>query len=156
MSISISKEDPQSPEAVTLIKELEDVLDPLYPSESRHGFSVQKLVLENVAFFLVRVDTHPAGCCGIKIMENNGVGYGELKRMYVRPEFRGAGLGKRMLQHLENYARDQGVPLLRLETGIHQHEAIRLYERYGFYSIRHFGQYWDDPLSLFYEKRVGG
>lgn len=44
------------------------------------------------------------------------------------------------------------MPLLRLETGIHQAEAIGLYERVGFYRIPPFGPYRVDPLSLYFEK----
>jgi putative acetyltransferase len=77
---------------------------------------------------------------------------GELKRMYVRPRFRGSGFGKLMVIHLADYARANGVVLLRLETGIHQREAIGLYERMGFQRIPPFGQYKADPLSLFFEK----
>jgi ribosomal protein S18 acetylase RimI-like enzyme len=47
------------------------------------------------------------------------------------------------------------VSLLRLETGIHQKAAIALYERMGFQSIPPFGEYQPDPLSRFYEKRLG-
>ncbi len=72
--------------------------------------------------------------------------------MYVRPAFRGRGFAKLMLDHLAEYARAHGVTLLRLETGIHQHEAIGLYQRMGFYQIPPFGDYKDDPLSVFYEK----
>jgi putative acetyltransferase len=60
-----------------------------------------------------------------------------------------------MLDHLAEYARSRGVVLLRLETGIHQHAAIRLYESYGFQSIPPFGEYNEDPLSRCYEKRIG-
>jgi len=59
-----------------------------------------------------------------------------------------------MLSHLAHYARDQGVGLLRLETGIHQRAAIGLYERQGFRRIPAFGEYREDPLSRFYEKRI--
>jgi ribosomal protein S18 acetylase RimI-like enzyme len=59
-----------------------------------------------------------------------------------------------MLNHLADYTRARGVDLLRLETGIHQAEAIGLYERMGFRRIPPFGAYTDDPLSLFYEKRL--
>jgi len=75
--------------------------------------------------------------------------------MYVRPQFRGLGLAKLMLDHLETYARERGVGLLRLETGIYQNEAIGLYERMGFRSIPPFGGYREDPLSKFYEKQIG-
>jgi ribosomal protein S18 acetylase RimI-like enzyme len=46
------------------------------------------------------------------------------------------------------------VPLLRLETGIYQTEAIGLYEGFGFERTGPFGEYREDPLSLFYEKRI--
>jgi len=59
-----------------------------------------------------------------------------------------------MLDHLANYTRDHGVTLLRLETGIHQHEATGLYERAGFQTIPPFGEYKPDPLSRFFEKRA--
>jgi len=78
----------------------------------------------------------------------------EIKRMYVRPRFRGRGFAKLVLYHLSDYAWAQGVSLLRLETGIHQHEAIGLYERVGFQRIPPFGDYKVDPLSVFYEKSL--
>src|SRR5262249_45506717 len=81
--------------------------------------------------------------------------YGEIKRMYVRPADRGAGYGKMILDRLAEHAVANGVTLLRLETGIHQQAAIRLYEREGFRRIAPFGPYWDDPVSRCYEKRVG-
>lgn len=151
MATIISEQRPDSIEALQLIVELEAVLDPLYPKESRHGFSVEKLVQENVSFFVIRRDELPAGCGGIKLF---GTEYGEVKRMYIRPQYRGLGLGKMMLNHLAAYARNHQVNVLRLETGIYQTEAMRLYERWGFEEIAPFGEYREDPLSVFYEKRV--
>jgi GNAT superfamily N-acetyltransferase len=151
MSVIIARERPDTPDAIQLITELEAYLDPLYPRESQHGFSVEKLIAEGVAFFLLRADGMPACCGGIHLV---GSEYGEIKRMYVRPEFRGLGFAKLMLKQLEDHARFHNVTLLRLETGIHQLEAIGLYEREGFYRIPPFGPYTDDPLSLCYEKRL--
>jgi GNAT superfamily N-acetyltransferase len=151
MSALITREHPASADAVALITELEGELEPLYPAKSRHGYSVAKLIAERVAFFVLRDDGTPAGCGGIQFF---GTDYGELKRMYVRPPSRGKGFGKLLLDHLTDYARAHGVGLLRLETGIHQAAAIRLYERMGFQRIPPFGDYIEDPLSLFYEKRI--
>jgi GNAT superfamily N-acetyltransferase len=151
MSTIITLERPDSNDAIALITELEAHLQPLYPAESRHGYSVEKLIAQGVAFFVLRDDGTPAGCGGIQLF---GTEYGELKRMYVRPRFRGLGFGKMLLDHLADYAREHGVGLLRLETGIHQVPAIRLYERMGFHRIPPFGSYIEDPLSLFYEKRI--
>ena len=148
----ISLERPDTADARALIIELEAHLAPLYPAESRHGYSVEKLINEGVAFFIIRVNATPVGCGGVKLF---GSDYGEIKRMYIRPQFRGLGLAKLMLDHLANYARDRGVTVLRLETGIHQHEAIGLYERAGFQTIPPFGEYKPDPLSRFFEKQIG-
>jgi putative acetyltransferase len=151
MSALITRERADTSDAISLITELEAHLEPLYPRESRHGFSVEKLLAEAVAFFVLRENGIPAGCGGLKLA---GSKYGEIKRMYVRPQFRGAGFGKLMLDHLADYARARDITLLRLETGIHQRAAIALYERMGFYRIPPFGPYSDDPLSRCYEKQL--
>jgi ribosomal protein S18 acetylase RimI-like enzyme len=152
MPVAISAEHPDSADAAGLILELEAHLASLYPATSRHGLSVERLVAEKVDFFVLRSDGTPAGCGGILFVDGE---YGEIKRMYVRPEFRGLGLGRRILEHLTGHAMSHGMTLLRLETGIHQEEAIALYERQGFHRIPPFGPYTDDSLTVCYEKRVG-
>ena len=152
MRMIITAERPDTADAMLLISELEAHLDPLYPKTSRHGYSVEKLMQQRVSFFVTRCDGVPAGCGGIELFDSE---YGEIKRMYVRPQFRGLGLAKLMLDHLTAYTQEHNVHLLRLETGIHQKEAITLYERAGFQSIPPFGAYKEDPLSRFYEKRIG-
>jgi putative acetyltransferase len=149
--VVISLERPDSEDAITLITELEAHLDPLYPKASRHGYSVEKLLREGVFFFIIRGKETLIGCGGVQFF---GTEYGEIKRMYVRPQFRGLGFAKLMLDHLEEHSRSNGINLLRLETGIHQHDAITLYERAGFRSISLFGGYKPDPLSRFYEKHI--
>jgi len=152
MQITLLPERPDTPDAIQLIDELESVLSPLYPSASRHGYSVEKLIQQGVAFFVTRCDGVPAGCGGVQLFEE---GYGEVKRMYVQPPYRGLGLAKRMLDCLADYSRQHGVTVLRLETGIHQHEAIGLYESCGFQRRSPFGEYTDDPLSVYFELQMG-
>jgi ribosomal protein S18 acetylase RimI-like enzyme len=151
MSAIITAERPDTADAIVLITELETQLEPFYPRESRHGLSVERLLAEAVAFFVLRSDGKPAACGGVKLF---GSEYGELKRMYVREQFRGLGFARSMLNHLADYTQAQGVTLLRLETGIHQHAAIGLYESVGFYRIPPFGPYTNDPLSVYFEKRL--
>jgi putative acetyltransferase len=151
MAAVITREEPTAPDAAALIAELDAHLEPLYPRESRHGYCVEKLTAESVAFFVIREDGFPAGCGGIKLY---GSDYGEIKRMFVRPQLRGFGLAKLLLAHLADYAKQSGVRILRLETGVHQTAAIGLYERMGFARIPAFGEYTDDPLSRYYEKRI--
>ena len=157
-AISIRKELPTTETASQLISELDAYLSPMYPEESQHGYSIEKMVEQKVEFFVLYHDEKPAGCAGVQFFpdpaEPTGA-YGELKRMYVRGEFRGLGLAKTLLRHIEQVAVARGVVNLRLETGIHQPEAIGLYESSGFHKIPPFGEYGEDPLSYFYEKRLG-
>ena len=62
MATVIGEERPDSVEATQLIAELEAHLAPLYPKASRHGFSVEKLLREAVAFFVIRYEGTAAGC----------------------------------------------------------------------------------------------
>jgi putative acetyltransferase len=78
---TVTREPPDSPAAQELIAELDAVLEPLYPRESRHGYSVEKLIREGVHFFVLRADATPAACGGIQFFPD----FGELKRMYARP-----------------------------------------------------------------------
>jgi len=151
MSVVIAEERPDSPDAVALIGELDDHLGALYAVESRHGFSVEKLLRDGVKFFVARDGGRPAGCGGVLLV---GREYAEVKRMYVRPAFRGRRIGRLMLDHLVEHARQHGLTVIRLETGIHQREAIALYEARGFRKIPPFGPYRDDPVSLCYELQL--
>lgn len=116
MPLHIQAEPPDSPIARALIAELDAVLEPLYPPKSRHGYSVEKLIQQEVAFFVAYLDGQPVGCGGVQII---GDEYAELKRMYVRPAFRGRGVGKQLLTHLQAHAYERGLQVLRLETGVY-------------------------------------
>ena len=149
--ITLQAERPDSPEARALIDELEAYLIPLSPAESRHGYAVEKLIAQGVAFFIVRKDGQAAGCGGVQIFPE---GYAELKRIYVRPAFRGRGLAKLLIAHLEEHARSHGILLMRLETGPAQVEANGLYVRLGYQLTGPFGEYRLDPHSRYYEKHL--
>ena len=149
--VSIEPESPASAVSRQVIAELEAELSPHYPPNSQHGYSVEKLIAAQVDFFIVWNDAQPAGCGGIQLF---GSEYGELKRMYIRPPFRGLGLARLLVEHLADHARSRGVTVLRLETGIHQAEAIRLYEGMGFTPVAPFGEYRPDPLSVFYDRSL--
>ncbi|MCX7783273.1 MAG: GNAT family N-acetyltransferase [Meiothermus sp.] len=151
MSVRIQPQRPDSPVARELIAELDAVLNPHYPPESRHGYSVEKLIQQGVAFFVAYLDEQAVGCGGVQIF---GDEYAELKRMYVRPGSRGRGVGKQLLAYLQTYAAERGIRVLRLETGVAQTEAIGLYQGFGFQRISPFGPYFEDPLSICMEKRL--
>jgi len=71
----------------------------------------------------------------------DSTGYGEVKRMFVHPEARGQKLGRAILMHIEEQASREGLQWMRLETGIHQTEALALYRRAGYAERGPFGEY---------------
>jgi putative acetyltransferase len=147
----ISLEHPNQPEIVRLIDELDAYQKPLYPAESHHGIDMDALCQPNVFFAVVRTKHGEAVGCGAVVITPE---YGELKRMFIRPTHRGKGLAKQLLIFLENQACANGCSLFTLETGIHQPEALGLYERSGYVRCEPFGDYTHDPMSVFMEKRV--
>src|SRR5262249_6723809 len=126
--IIIQPGDPAAPEAAALIAQLDAYQASLYPAESNHLLSIESLKQPNVTFLIASVDGHTAAC-GAYVTH---VGYAEIKRMFVAHAFRGLKLGRRMLEELESRIRLAGLPFARLETGVSQPEALRLYESAGY------------------------
>jgi len=151
MTVTIELASPLLPEVSGLIRESDAYAQALYPAESNHLVDVASLAQPHVIFCVVRVDGAVMGC-GAAVLKPEG--YAELKRMFVREAARGHGVGRQLLAFLEEQVRQQGVNVTRLETGVYSHDAIRLYERMGYVKIGPFADYWDDPLSLFYEKQL--
>jgi GNAT superfamily N-acetyltransferase len=86
-------------------------------------------------FLVMRVARKPIGCGGFKL-EESGAAY--IKRMWVSPDARGLGLGKLLLQTLEDRARSLGYRLVRLETQKSLHEARQLYRSFGYREVSPF------------------
>ena len=149
--LSIRPEPPDTPESLALIDALDDHLNRLYPPENRHGLSVRALQDASVTFMVARIDGAAVGCGAVKFVADE---YAEVKRMFVMPGWRGRGVAHGLLAQLERHAHRHGFDKLRLETGIHQPEAVRLYEHMGFVRCPAFGGYFDDGVSLCYEKRL--
>lgn len=156
--LTVSREAPDSPDAVLLIDELTaDLATEGYPPESTHGYDVATLIAQGVAFIVARVDGVPVGCGGIQIVarpDGGGEPFAELKRMYVRPAHRGSDVAKEIMAALVAHAADEGIAVLRLETGVRQHAALAFYRREGFTEIPPFPPYRDDPESVFLERRL--
>jgi len=149
--VKIGIERPDQPEVVALLAASDRYTAALYPAESNHMLDVADLLLPEVTFVVARLAGKALGCASLV---NKSGQYAEIKRMYVDEAARGSGLGKALMAALNEQAAASGVAYLRLETGIHQPEAIALYHRDGFTDIRPFGDYEPDPLSIFMEKRL--
>ena len=150
-TLTIRVEPPDQREVLRMIEALDAQMTALYPPESNHLLDIAALSDPAVVFLVVRDDRQAIGC-GALLRDPRG--WGEMKRMYVRPEYRGRGIGKRLLAELEGIAREVRLPVLRLETGIHNVDATALYRSAGFLECEAFGDYHPDPLSVFMEKRV--
>jgi putative acetyltransferase len=150
--VKIARERPDQPEIVALIEALDAHAMSLYPPESNHLLDIASLCAPSVTFLVARAGPE---ALGIGAVLHDARGWGEVKRMYVRPEARGRRIGVRILDEIESVARSAALPMLRLETGIHNTEALGLYRLAGFRDCAPFGDYAPDPLSVFMEKKIG-
>jgi len=101
----------------------------------------EEFVPPNGTFLVMRLHGQPVGCGGFK-HESQGAAY--IKRMWVANEARGLGLGRRLLQELEQRARSLGYRKLRLETQKSLSEAQQLYRSSGFREVPPFN---DEPYA---------
>lgn len=148
----IALESPDQPDVLKLLELSDQYHAELYPPESNHLLDIQELMGGDTHFFVARIiETNEVVGCAALVSKQ---GYGEIKRMYVKPETRGTGLGRELMMVLELASGQFNLPLLRLETGVKQPEAIGLYRSAGFREIGPFGDYNLDPNSLFMEKEL--
>jgi putative acetyltransferase len=149
--LQIAFETPNQPEIIALIADLDAYQLTLYPPESVYALDLRSLMQPEVKFAVAR-DAVGAlvGCAAVVLSQE----YGEIKRMYVKPEARGLGAAKRLMAALEAATREAGCALMVLETGPSQPEAIALYARHGFEQCGPYGDYRDDPLSVFMRKAL--
>ncbi len=147
--MKIAFETPDQPDVRSLIAELDAYQYSLYPPESVYALDLGALCQDSVLFAVARDDDGAAMGCGAIVLAPD---FGEVKRMYVRPAARGQGLAGRLLRALEGEAAARGCPRFVLETGPLQPEALALYERLGYARCGPFGEYPDDPHSVFMQK----
>jgi DNA-binding MarR family transcriptional regulator len=109
-----------------------------------------KLLVPPSGVFVVALsDGEPVACGGLQSI---APGVAELKRMWVHDDWRGAGLGSRLLRHLEDQARALGHRHVRLDTNGALTEAIGLYQRSGYRTIERYN---DNPWAThFFEKHL--
>jgi ribosomal protein S18 acetylase RimI-like enzyme len=90
---------------------------------------------------LAQVDGNAAGCIALKPLDSQ---YCEMKRLYVRPAFRGRQLGVALVTHVIDEARHSGYTAMRLDTirGV-MDQAIALYQSLGFREIQ---PYYSNPI----------
>lgn len=144
--------DPLSDPAVTAVSSYQEELAAIF------GFSMPAPTPEDAAtfrpphgYFAVATDGADAVACGgLRRLDDATA---EIKRMWVHPDRRGAGLARRLLTHLEEKAADLGYTTVRLDTNEHLPAAIALYNRTGY---RRIPRYNDNPdATHFFGKALG-
>lgn len=122
-----------------------------YP-KTQQNFEPHNKVDQTARVVVAYKDEEPIGCgCFRPTREPETI---EIKRMYVRPNTRGQGIAKLILQSLEQWAVQEGFSQSKLETGINQPEAIAVYKRLDYQLIPNFPPYDHVPESICMAKRL--
>ena len=117
-----------------------------------HSFYAQFNKIDKIKHCIVIYDNGQAVACGaIRPVDTHSA---EIKRMFVRPEYRQRGLATMILKSLESWALEIGFKTCILETGKKQPEAIALYIKNGYHQIANYGPYKDIDNSLCFEKQI--
>lgn len=152
-TVRLREVDPLAPAAVAAVDRYFAELDRRFAD----GFDAAGARADDAAsmgaglgrFVVATSDGDPVACGGVQTI---APGVGEIKRMWVHPDWRGAGLGSRLLRHLEQLAADMGHDVVRLDTNGELGEAITMYGRAGY---RRIARYNDNPYAeAWFEKEL--
>ena len=146
----IVKTDNTNQDFKNLVKELDAYLKVTDGDE--HDFYNQFNSLEKIKNVVVAYkEGIPIGCGAFRKVDDSSV---EIKRMYVKPNERGSGVAKEILNFLETWAKENKFQRCILETGDRQVEAVRFYQKLGYYRIPNYEQYTEMENSLCFEKTI--
>ena len=118
------------------------------PPESKHALDLDGLRQPDIIFWSVYQEDRLVACGALKELDPH---HGELKSMRVAREVRGQGLASQLLLHILDTAQSRGYRRISLETGSMDFfkPAVALYARHGFRPCAPFGDYREDPNSVF-------
>ncbi len=153
MTLDIRPDDLTSPEMAELIAIHAQTMLAASPPESCHFLPLEGLRQPSVSVWSMWEDGALIGCGALKEI---GPQAGEIKSMHTRAHLRGRGLGRMMLEHILGVARARGYTDLWLETGSMDAfiPARKLYATYGFQECAPFGDYAEDPSSVFMHLQI--
>jgi GNAT superfamily N-acetyltransferase len=143
---AIHFESPDSEVALRLISALNAELAAEYndPQANHFGLTAAEVAPDRGAFVVAWTGQEPVACGAIRRLDEHDA---EIKRMYVAPESRGCGIGRRVLEVLVGEARRLNVRRIVLETGNRQERALALYRSFGFVEIPAYGEYVNSPAT---------
>ena len=140
------------PDFILLCGELDDFLNRLAGGvENRAGYLPYNHAEDVPHVILAYEREKPAGCAGFRRYDAQRA---EIKRVFIRGEYRGRGLSRELLARLEQAAKEQGYSYLLLETGEELVPAMALYRAAGFEIIPNYAPYENMPESVCMKKRL--
>lgn len=149
--ITIAAESPLTPDGRALIAESQAHMEAVFPAGGIFTLTAEEIAGVAGVFLIARDEEGQAlGCVALVTRP----GYGEVKRLWMRPTARGRGAARDLMQTLEREAHAAGCRLLRLETGPALPAAVALYRALGYRERGPFGDYDPHPDSVFMEKSL--
>lgn len=131
---------------------LDAYLNNIVGGEEKRTKYLQYNTLEEIHdVVLAYEDKNPIGCASFKFYHK---GIAEVKRVFIKKEYRGKGVSKHIMTLLEKRAKEEGFHKLVLETGAPLVEALGLYYKMGYKVIENYGQYKDMEESICMQKYI--
>lgn len=151
MRVAISVESPLQDDVRALVAALNAFALTLTPREHTHHLTVEQMAEPHTTLFVARDN---GAALGMGALRRHDGGIGEVKRMYVKPEAQGRGVGGAILDRIEQLARSESFTTLVLETGSNFDAAKRVYERSGFAPCGPVLDYPPSAWTAFYAKTL--
>lgn len=152
-ALDIRVDDLSGQKIKDLLMEHLRALTEITPASSMHALNIDKLKKPDVTFWSAWAGGELLGCGALKELSPD---HGELKSMRTTQAHLRSGVGSAIVQTIIAEARRRGYRWLSLETGAREyfHPAHRLYQKHGFKTCPPFGDYRDDPNSVFMTKEL--
>ncbi len=150
-NVSIFLGDPNSPSASKMMDSLWEEIQTRYGFSAPNPMKGEDFSGPKFGFWIAETESGPVGSIALVPWSEK---VAELDVMYVDPKFRGTGLAAKLLENLESFANQNGFQIIRLRAGAPQPEALRFYEKAGFYRIDSFGKWASDDTAWCYEKKL--
>jgi putative acetyltransferase len=149
----IRTDDLRDAAVIDLLQEHLRCMAMVSPPESRHALDIESLRKPEITFWTAWNGSDLAGCGALKELDGQ---HAEIKSMRTASAYLRKGIASKMLRHIMAEAKRRGYARLSLETGSMDYfnPARKLYASFGFHDCRPFGEYTEDPNSIFMTKEL--
>jgi len=148
--ITLLRTNSDNHEFRNLVRLLDESLNDNY-SKAQLEYDKYNVIQFLDTVLIANIDDQAVGCGCFRQYDKDTI---EIKRMFVKADKRGIGIASKILNELENWAKELGFTKAILETGTKQHEAINLYRKHSYSQIPNYGQYADLETSICFVKNL--